>query len=809
MTSPPRVSSPPRRQWNEAVADATAVVLMATVGVACTWPIYQDAWLLVTVGAAVAAATALTSAATRWHWSGIRMLSALAGAYLLLGIPMAAPQAAFDPQRWAAALLGVVAAPVTGWKDLLTLDLPLGTYRTTLASALLVFLLVPAAALWLAWRSRRHAAWAPATALLMPVFGILFGSSALRETVPPAPPGTLEALLAMAAVGIALAWQRRLGRRPAGTVTGTTSRRGQAVRGGAAVAMVVAAAVVATAVSPAAVADSARRVLRAGVEPTAAVAGALSPLTTYRSYFADAEYDRVQFRVKTGSDVDRVRLAALGEYDGVTARTAGPDGAALFERVPAALTAPPGTDVVAEVTIDGYQGIWVPSVGALRSIAFTGSGRTSLTDGFYYSPQLLTGIDVAGSGLADGAAYRLSATVPDSAGPGGLVPTRAGPALDPAVVPPEVREWMRAQQAGTGAAALRMLLDRLRARGFLSHSSTADASGLAYPWVAESPARTFAPSRPGHSTDRIAELFRALLDREGQVAARDDASLVAAVGDDEQFAVAAMMIADQLGFDSRVVVGARLTGSSSDTVPACEGGVCRGKNMSAWLEVQDAAGAWVPMDVTPQNAIPPRPDLVERRDPRNVTEVDPLRAPVVPPPEANPAGGSPPDPPAPVDADLSALWFGLRVAGIVLLALIVLLAPPIALVLIKAVRRRSRRRARPAASRIAAGWEEYVDAAVDHGAIGAGVLTRTELAAAHDPGGRTGAATLAVWADRAVFGANAPTSDDADAFWTLIDAERAAWDARAGWWGRLRARLSLRSLRRTLRAGGDAPGGPS
>ncbi len=803
------MSADRRRARAEAVGNAAAVALMAAVGAACAWPIYQDGWLLITAGAAVVAATGVLAAATRWRWSGPRTTAVVAGAYLLLGIPLAAPGSALDPGRWPQALLGVAAAPVTGWKDLLTLDLPLGTYRTTLAPALLIFLLVPAAALWLAWRSPRHASWAPAAALMMPVFGILFGSSALRMTIAPAPPGGAEALIAVGAVGIALAWQRWLGRAPASAVATAARGRGGAMRASAAVAMVLVAAVVGTTVAPAAVAGSPRHVLRTGVDPTVAVVGALSPLTTYRSYFEGAPYDTVQFRVATAAGADRVRVATLDAYDGVTARTSGVGGAPLFQRVPAALIPASGTDVVAEVEIDGYRGLWVPSVGALRSIAFTGSDRTGLTDGFYYSPPLMAGIEVAGTGLTDGASYRISATLPDAPDAAELVPSRPGPGLDPATVPPEVREWIAAQQAGTGSAGLRVMLERLRARGFLSHSSMAETSGLAHPWVADSPARTFAPSRPGHSSDRIADLFRALLDREGEVASRDDASLVAAVGDDEQFAVAAMMIADQLGFISRIVVGARLTGSPSDPVPPCEAGVCRGRNMSAWLEVQDASGAWVPMDVTPQNTVPPRPDLVERRDPRNVTEVDPLRAPVVSPPEAHPVGGAPPDAPPAEDADLSALWFGLRLTGIVLLALIVVLAPPIALMLIKAVRRRARRRARPAASRIAGGWEEYVDAAVDHGATGARALTRTELAVAHDPDGRTGAGTLAALADRAVFGAHVATSEEADAFWALVDAERSAWDARTGRWDRIRARLSLRSLRRVARGDRTTRGEPS
>ena len=65
-------------------------------------------------------------------------------------------------------------------------------------------------------------------------------------------------------------------------------------------------------------------------------------------------------------------------------------------------------------------------------------------------------------------------------------------------------------------------------------------------------------SAAGHSYDRIDRLFTELNERESEVADSPGASLVAAVGDDEQFAAAVALIAADLGFPSRVVLGARL-----------------------------------------------------------------------------------------------------------------------------------------------------------------------------------------------------------------------------------------------------------
>src|SRR5690606_18291728 len=113
-----------------------------------------------------------------------------------------------------------------------------------------------------------------------------------------------------------------------------------------------------------------------------------------------------------------------------------------------------------------------------------------------------------------------------------------------------------------------------------------------------------------------------LLERESDPRAAASDNFVAAVGDDEQFAVAAALIADELGFPARVVVGARLW-SDDPGVRVCESGACRAQDLSAWTEVFTDDGRWVPVDVTPQWAQSPSLEVTEQRDPENVTEVRP------------------------------------------------------------------------------------------------------------------------------------------------------------------------------------------
>lgn len=799
--------------------NAAFLLALAAIGAGSAWPIYANAWFVLTVAVAVAAGTAIAFVGMlrgwRWWW----LAAWLAGAYLVLGIPLAVPSAIADPGQLPGALLRLTTAPVTGWKDLLTLQLPLGTYQATLAPALLVFLVVPAVALSLAWRAERTWALAAPVALLLPVFGILFGSSAVAGALVLGPlqlTGTVQLALGLAALLVALGWYvwriryaRTVALRKARNASNVrVVRQDPAAIGRWAIAgaMVVVAAIVGVVAAPLALAGQSRDVLRTAVDPDLRVRTELSPLTTYRQFFADDAYDQVLFTVDAPPEATRVRLATLSFYDGVVARVMDPDAgvrdtATAFQRVPATLAPVPGTPVTASISIGAYTGTWVPTVGTLTAIDFDGTGRTALTDGFFYSAPAQMGVELADPGLQSGVAYRQSAIVSDApADPAALTPPDTAPRVNPSLVPQSLRDWIEAQDAPTGGAGLAELVKRLRERGYLSHAVAIDPARPPA-WVSGLGDYTFQPSRAGHSTDRVGALFTALLQRQNEVGADGGAALVAGVGDDEQFAVAAALLADQLGFPARIVLGARLSADGDGDVAACQDGACRGADMAAWIEVQDASGAWAPIDVTPQHERPVSPDVQQRRDPQNMTEVDPQNAQAVLPPESNPVERGEEDPQQSAPADLSGLWTALRIAGVSLLVLLVLLGPFAAVLVAKVLRRRARRRAPDPVDRVTGGWDEYVDSAVDSGGTLPRTQTRQELAALYEGVGADAGGSgirLATWADRSVFAPDAPSDADAIAFWELVDAERERLRRGGGWWTRLRARLSLRSFRRVL-----------
>lgn len=813
-----RARRAPRVRLRFFVVQAALLDLVVVVGAVAAWPIYRDAAFVLLVVVALLAAHAIAAAGVRWRWNAWRLAGATLAGYLVLGLPLAAPASLSSPSQASTGAIAILTAPVTGWKDLLTLDLPLGSYQATLAPALIVFLTVPVIALTVGWRGGRLWPLSVATALLPTVFGIAFGSAAL---LPPLAFGPVmiprEALVGLAAVVAALGavvWRtisdrrRAIATAVAATGVRTTGRplRGLAGRIATAGAMITAAVVAAALAAPWALAGQPREVLRAGVDPRLEIASELSPLAQYRASFTDETYAQTLFRVEAPAEADRVRLATLPFYDGRVARVVEPgagtgDPRTAFARVPSSLPAPADAPSRAvRITIDDYDGVWMPTVGAVTSLAFGGEDAAALADRFYYNVETRAAVQLGEPGLVSGATYRQDAAVDDDVPAlAELVPARGGPLLGDDVVPESLVSWVDAQEATGGGAGLATLVERLRARGFLSHALTVDEA-TPPAWTSDLGDYAFQPSRAGHSTDRVGKLFSDLLDREGEIGGDDDAALVAAVGDDEQFAVAVMMIADRLGFDARVVVGMRLS-SDDETLSSCDVGACTAGDLAAWVEVRGDGSAWVPVDVTPQHAVFPSPDTQQRQDPKIPTEVRQEQAETVLPADADPSdGGQRPDDDTAAAADLTALWTALRIGGASLLAVVLLFGPFVLIMLVKLVRRRARRRSDDPVERFTGGWQEFVDAAVDHGRPVPRSQTRRELAAEY--GGTAGAIELATLADRSVFDASAPALADGDRFWAVVDAERMRLDAGLNWWARLRARVSLRSL---VRRGPGAP----
>lgn len=787
------------------VAGAVYAAVAVALAAVAAWPIYRSLPFLVLVAAASVLA-ALVAALVAWRrWSGWAAAGLLAAVTLAVGVPLAVPGRTGSPAQFLQGLGELGTGVLWGWKDLLTVDLPVGSYRNLLVPALIVFLVGTASVLLLAWRTDALSVLAVPVAIAMAAFGLLFGRTEVSAplTVGPlvlrAPVETAVGVGVLLSGVLWLAWRTRAERtralRRAAGAGGVRLDAGARApgpvlrRSALGVGMVAVAAAVAVAV-PAVAAPASRDVLRDATGPRQEISRAVSPLSSYRALFADARVDQELFRVSGDALPERMRLAVLDAYDGAIFR-ADPLGDP-FVRLASAREPGEGAPVDAVVTIDALDGIWMPSAGAVASVDFAGARAALLADGFYVSADRDAAVET--TAWSPGDAYRLRGTAAPVAAlsavaaPGGQAAAGAGQTeasgAAPAA-PASLRTWVRQHVVGTGGAALDGLVTLLRERGYLSHALTGQSGGAA--WMRElGSGYRFAPSASGHALSRIDAMFTALLAREADPAAVAADDLVAAVGDDEQFSTAVALIARELGFPARVVVGTRLSSTDPDAA-VCADGVCRAGDVSAWVEVRAATGQWVPVDVTPQHTQPPRRELTEQPDPQIATSVRPDGV-----DEVQPQRPAQEDAAAPADRpdapDLRGLWAALGVTGAVLGILLLLAGPFLAVVLAKAVRRRGRRRG-PPADRIAGGWDEYLDAATDAGRLVPASATRTEIAGALD---RSAAGSLARAADEAVFSPRAIAGDEAEEFWRIVDAERTALAPTL--WRRVRAAVSLRSF---------------
>lgn len=808
MTAPAAISTRSRRLG----AGALYVFSMAALAAVAAWPIYRSGAFVAVVLAGVVAGAAVAVAGVSFAWRGWLSAVVTAGVIVVLGVVLAVPPSAGGLAGWTGAVADVLSGAVFGWKDLITVELPVGVYRNLLVPSLIVFVIGTVSALRLAWSGRAFSTVVVGIAVV--VFGIAFGrpsTSAPLLIGNGAIPAPIETLVGVLSVLFSLAWLagharelRREALRRAASGTGLRmSRRRSGSDGRRAVlagVMVLAAVTAGAIAGPVLVQAQAREVLRSGVDPLVTITRAVSPLSQYRSIVTTESEDDVLFRVTTDGQLpERVRLATLTAYDGEIYRSLedqSDPAQAPFIRIPSTRDAGPGERVSMTVTIDQLRGIWLPTAGRVRGIVFSGDNAASLTDSFYYSPESQAAVQTTSAGLRQGDGYTLSAVVAPTAA---LAAVSAPGSPAGVIAPPEsLVTWLEQQEVTADGAGLAEAIARLRERGYLSHALAASREDPPA-WMRELEGYAPEPSPAGHSLARIDAMFQQMLAREADAGATaSGSSLVAAVGDDEQFAVAAALVAEQLGFPSRVVVGARLD-STDAALPVCEGGECRATDLAAWVEVRSSDGEWVSVDVTPQYALPLDTDVRRQRDPEVVTEVRPETAEEVVAPEPVRQQAASDEDEAPVAVDLSALWAALRLGGLSALGIAIVLGPFVTVVGAKALRRRRRRAEGSPSARIVGGWDEFVDAAVDHGRPAPGAKTRSELALLYPT---PQSAALARHADHAAFSRTGADAASADAFWSSVDEERRALGIGTPWWRRALAAVSLKSFTRSL-------GGPS
>lgn len=749
----PRRTPPPVPARSVIVSAVIATSISWAIVAVVLWPIYREAAFIVLAAVAIPLGVGIALTGVLLRWPGIGMLAAAVAATLVIGVPLAVPaRTVYGVLPEPGGLLDLVAGVALGWRQLLTIDLPVGSYQALLVPALVLLLGGPLLTLVLSLRLRRGELGA-----FVPLAGFLLAIALGPESA------ALPISTTIALATTLLLWQAAWRRHRRAAAVGDAGRADAGRSGVRALATATALLLVAGATGAGLVSlvppPGDRTVLRSLVDPPFDPLDQPSPLAAYRASFAPEVADAPVVIVEGAPAGARIRLAVLDSYDG-TVFAVGSDRvdsvSGSFVRVPTTrdLTGVDGERVSVDIELRRPTGVWLPTVGELESIAFVGDDAADRRDRFVLNAT--TGTAAYVGGPPPGVQYRIEAVVATDATPA-LRTAVPGTAAVPAItaVPDALRDWLDGVTAGIEGEGARLdrALTSLREQGYLSHGVGDDE----------------APSRSGHSLDRLDELFSAPL----------------MVGDAEQFAAAAALIARELGFPSRVVLGFGPL-SSDGTVTLLE------SERTAWVEISTAAG-WVAVDVAPERReLPPTDpdDPVPVSRPQNVVQ------PLVddPPPLEELA---PPEIEEQQESGLDPFWQAvlavLRVLGVLLLVMALLSSPFLGIVAAKLQRRRRRRSAADPALRILGGWHDVADQARDYGVEAPASATRSEVA---QQIGRPSALVLARVTDRAVYAPEQPTEQEAVRVWEAADALRASLAEGRTRRERWRAAISLRSLRR-------------
>ncbi len=533
-------------------------------------------------------------------------------------------------------------------------------------------------------------------------------------------------------------------------------------------ALLVVAAVGATVLTPVLSGSSPRErmVLRSYVEPPFDPTSYPSPVAGFRKYTEGAKllWDQTLLSVTGLPAGSRLRFATLDAYSGTawgagnsSADAARPD---TYQRVGTAIEQPTVADpkpytitVEAAYAAVNDLNVWLPSAGPATRVEFAGATGVAHAASLRYN--LALGQGIVPDRLRSGDVVQVTGGVTAVSTDGSVIPG-SGVLMDTAsfaFLAPQATKWGGGQ--GDPWSQLMSVAKHFKLNGaYTDGTSAAEVQYL-----------------PGHGVGRLLTF----------------ANLKQPVGNDEQYAAAFALVANQLGVPARVVMGA--------TVP--EGGAVRGQDVHVWVEVLASDGSWVGVSETV--FMPDRSKKPDQQEPPATQNV--LSKVVPPPPASRPPGSA--DSLGTADAGAEGLIDAPVDPGFVMPAWILATAriagPPLAVVLAtcaviiaaKGVRRRRRRSRGAPTARLAGGWREIVDRAADLGAPVPAAATRREQGIGLSA---LGVRDLADAADAGVFGPGEPSEAEVTDYWSRVDGARQAMAASYPRWQRWRAAVSLRSL---------------
>ena len=752
------------RLWWHFLIDAAVLAVLLGIGVLGFGPTFGHAPLYLLAGfGAIVLGLGVAALGAHWRLGLVTMLGLAFVVYMLFGSALAATHEAilgFIPSL--SSLRGLLLGIMLSWKQLLTLAAPVGTSVDVLVVPYLAAFVAAVVAGTLAWRLR-NAYWAMLPVLVLFITAILFGTA---QVFLPVLRGSLLAIVAI----VWLAYRREVLRREmAGAISANqqvqdkdSARTSFLRRIGMAAGVILVAGAVTMAAAPVLTTSTSREVLRDTVVPPPDLHQLPSPLTKFRDYVKN-EKDTVLFDVAGLPKNGRVRVAAMDNYDGVVFNV-DPNSSASFAPIgdPTALNqGGQGTGSDVGLVIDGYTGVWIPSLLVAHSLSYeSAQGKTPT---LYLNKESGTALNL--EGVAKGDAYTMDVELPSVDG-NKLAGSDFGsvrlPKLEnvPQVVATKANEIVG--EADTPLKKVQALEGALQREGKFSNGLEGQT-----------------PSNSGHSAARITKLL----------------SGKEMVGDDEQYASAMVLMARHLGIPARVVMGFYL--DEKDPLNGAQNVKITGSDVHAWVEVNFAGLGWVPFSPTPDKDHVPNPP-----EPQNASKPKPQV--LQPPPPPQEAAELPPDSaPDALDTDgkkdQQTGMFGmiLLIVGVAAIPILIIALPLILVVVLKTRRRKKRHTTGLPSDRVGGGWSEVLSLATDLGAGIDGNGTRRETAVSlysSFPESQGTTALLAERADAAIFGPGQPSEQEVVSYWQNVDESVKGMTESVGFWKRQRAKFSPRSL---------------
>lgn len=708
------------------------LALAVVISIFPLWPIYQSPTFILTVVGAAVLAGLLSWLSLRNQWSLLRTTLTAVVIFLLAGVPLAVPsQALWGFLPTPAGFITLLSGTVLSWKQLVTVAAPVGSYEALLVPpyALVFFGIIAAA---LVSRAKKTAPWAPAVPMATLALSIWLGPSRSSNV----------GVITVAVFACLALWFA--------TARGTFGKASVRALGIIVMGSLVAGAM--ALVMP--VTD--RTVWRTQIEQPFVLQDDTSPLSEYRNYVAGDFEDLNLVSVEGIETGGRVSLATLDAYNGVIFSVGG--SSSDFTRVPGAISTAnlSGDAVSATVTIEDLSGPWIPLPAVLGDIDFVGQGSQFLTDSFYYSRQADTGAVV--SALTPGDTYRVRGVSSPQASLSDLTNFVPGTAIVPApkVVPDGLDAFIALNSSATDTPAekLSKVLSALVDEGYVSHGQSDEV-----------------PSASGHGANRLSSLF----------------ATEPMVGDAEQYASAAALIATQIGFPARVVLGF-IADDDEDSAPKV---TFTGADMTAWIEISTANG-WVAVDPNP--VVRPIPE----EQPDDPTEVAFPQSAVEPPPtdqttltDSTVPEAAEEEEPEATDPALQAILGVVSVSAWILLILGILASPLIVIALLKSRKRRRRQGAPDPRARVIGAWDQLRDVLQDNGFALDASMTRHEIA---QHSGMRNVGLIAHLGDAAQYSSDSVPPADSDQAWREVDAVAVELGAAQTRWQRMKTTFAVGSL---------------